>query len=56
MINLKNKKHLKIIAGISFSLVVLGAIFNVNTLLMAAVIGFFAGSMIRLFIHNKENF
>jgi len=56
MINLKNKKHLRIIAGISLSLIILGVIFNVNSFLLAAVIGVFAGSLIRLFIHNKDNF
>jgi len=54
MINLKNRKHLKIIAGISLLLIILGAIFKVNTLLMSAVIGIFVGSLVQIFIHNKR--
>ncbi|MFY1045672.1 hypothetical protein ACOOWA_03535 [Chryseobacterium sp. GP-SGM7] len=56
MINLRNKKHIKIIAGISLFLVILGAVFNANTLLMSAVIGIFVGSLLQIFIHNKRNF
>ncbi|SFT72742.1 hypothetical protein SAMN05421857_2779 [Chryseobacterium formosense] len=54
MINLKNRKHLKIIAGISLLLIILGAIFNVNRFLMSATIGVFVGSLVQMFIHKKR--
>ncbi|WP_312076415.1 hypothetical protein [Chryseobacterium sp.] len=55
MINLKNPKHLKIIAIISFILVVTGAYFNLNTFLMSAFIGIFVGALVQIFIHKKSS-
>lgn len=54
MIKVKNQKYLKIIAGIALFLVIMGAIFNVNTYLMSAAIGIFVGSLVQLFIHNNR--
>lgn len=53
MIKVKNQKHLKIIAGIALFLVILGAIFNINTFLMIAAIGIFVGAIVQIFIHGK---
>jgi len=55
MINLKNPKHLKIIAIITFLLVVIGAFLNLNTFVMSAFIGIFVGALVQIFIHKKSS-
>lgn len=53
MIKIKNQKYLKIIGGIALFIVIMGAIFNINTFLMSAAIGIFMGSLVQIFIHGK---
>lgn len=55
MIKVKHRKHLKTLAGVSLFLIILGVFFNVNTYLMAALIGIFVVSLVQIFIHKKSN-
>lgn len=54
MIKVKHRKHLKTLAGVSLFLIIVGAIFNVNTYLMAALIGIFVVSIFQIFNHKKN--
>lgn len=54
MIKIRSQKYLKIIAGIALFLVIMGAIFNVNTYLMSAAIGIFVGSIVQFLFTEKE--
>lgn len=54
MIKVKHRKHLKTLAGVSLFLIIVGAVFNVNTYLMAALIGIFVVSLVQIFIHKKS--
>lgn len=53
MIKVKHQKHLKTLAAIALFLIIIGAVFNVNTYLMAALIGIFVVSIAQIFTHKK---
>lgn len=48
------RKCLIIIIGVTIALLTMGFIFEANTIVMSALIGLSAGSLVQLFIHNKR--
>ncbi|MCY0976708.1 hypothetical protein PGH12_06040 [Chryseobacterium wangxinyae] len=48
------RKYLIIISGISLLALIIGIIFNANTIVMSGLIGIFVSSLVQLFIHNKR--
>ncbi|MBW7674951.1 hypothetical protein [Chryseobacterium chendengshani] len=49
------RKYLFIMSGIMLILLILGYIYDANTIAMSALIGLSAGSFIQLFVHNNRS-
>ncbi|WP_300348127.1 hypothetical protein [Chryseobacterium sp.] len=48
------RKYLFIILAITLTLLIMGYIFETNSIVMSALIGLSVGSLVQLFIHNKK--
>ncbi|MCU7617155.1 hypothetical protein NZ698_08090 [Chryseobacterium sp. PBS4-4] len=48
------RKYLFIMILITVALLIMGVIFDANTIVMSALIGLTVGALVQLFIHNKS--